>query len=150
MFFIGFGIISISSYVVTTYVDPLMAPSRAKAEVELKANDAEAAKKLFYNRFGAPSRPLKNLEDMMMFLSGSATYDQLADFASYNHAMDVNQDQQAGLDSWMTDNDKNMLKYYQKSIGKKVEGIWTKIKHTEKYMHIFCLFVDKMRVYHPV
>jgi hypothetical protein len=37
--------------------------------------------------------------------------------------MDVNQDQQAGLDSWMTDNDKNMLKYYQKSIGKKVEGI---------------------------
>lgn len=86
-------------------------------------NDEAAAKVLFYNRFGAPSRPLRSLEDMMAFLSGSATYDQLADFASYNHAMDVNQDQQAGLDSWMTENDKNMLKYYQKSIGKKVEGI---------------------------
>lgn len=66
---------------------------------------------------------MRSLEDLITFLSGSATYDQLADFASYNHAMDVNQDQQAGLDSWMTDQDKNMLKYYQKSIGKKVEGI---------------------------
>jgi len=75
MFFIGFGIISISSYLVSTYVDPRLAPRRAQAEVELKVNDEEAAKKLFYNRFGAPSRPLKSLEDMMTFLSGSATYD---------------------------------------------------------------------------
>ena len=75
MFFIGFGIISISSYLVSTYVDPRLAPRRAQAEVELKVNDAEAAKKLFYNRFGAPSRPLKSLEDMMTFLGGSATYD---------------------------------------------------------------------------
>lgn len=66
-------------------------------------NDTDAAKVLFYNRFGAPSRPLRSLEDLITFLSGSSTYDQLADFASFNHAMDVNQDQQAGLDSWMTD-----------------------------------------------
>jgi hypothetical protein len=56
-------------------------------------NDAEASKILFYNRFGAPSRPLRSLEDLITFLSGSSTYDQLADFASFNHAMDVNQDQ---------------------------------------------------------
>ena len=30
-------------------------------------------------------------------------------------------DMQAGLDSWMGDIDKDMLKYYQKSLGKKVD-----------------------------
>lgn len=128
MFFIGFGIISISSYVFSTYVDPRLEPGRVKAAEELKskiiyylerrdgnnykyyllfliyvkcsyssflsflqiANDEAAAKVLFYNRFGAPSRPLRSLDDMMNFLGGSATYDQLADFASYNHAMDIN------------------------------------------------------------
>ena len=35
--------------------------------------------------------------------------------------MDINMDMQKGLDSWMSDEDKNMLKYYQKSIGRKVD-----------------------------
>ena len=33
-------------------------------------------------------------------------------------------DMQAGLDSWMGDIDKDMLKYYQKSLGKKVD-MWS-------------------------
>jgi len=34
-------------------------------------------------RFGAPSRPLRSLEDMIAFLGGSDTYSDLADFTSY-------------------------------------------------------------------
>ena len=57
----------------------------------------------------------------MIFLGGSWTYDQLADFVSYNSGMDVNMDMQKGLDGIMSDNDRNVLKYYQKSIGKTVD-----------------------------
>ena len=40
---------------------------------------------IFYDdfRFGAPTRPLRSLEDMIAFLGGSETYDDLADFTSY-------------------------------------------------------------------
>jgi hypothetical protein len=43
-------------------------------------------------RFGAPSRPLRSLEDMIAFLSGSETYNELADFTSYSQSTDVNRD----------------------------------------------------------
>ena len=35
--------------------------------------------------------------------------------------MDINMDMQKGLDGIMSKEDKNMLKYYKRSIGKKVE-----------------------------
>jgi len=35
--------------------------------------------------------------------------------------MDVNMDMQKGLDSWMSTEDQKMLKYYQKTIGRKVD-----------------------------
>ena len=37
----------------------------------LKEMDRKAKESLFYNRVGAPSRPLRSLEDMIAFLSGS-------------------------------------------------------------------------------
>ena len=37
-----------------------------------------------YERFGAPTRPLRSLEDMVAFLGGSETYADLADFTSYS------------------------------------------------------------------
>jgi len=49
----------------------------------------------------------------MVFLAGSAIFDQLADFVSYNGAMDINMDIQKGLDSWMSEEDKTMLAKYQ-------------------------------------
>ena len=42
------------------------------------------------NRFGAPSRPLRSLEDMIAFLGGSDTYSELADFNSYAVSADIN------------------------------------------------------------
>ena len=82
----------------------------------LKEKDETARKTLFFNRFGAPTRPLRTMEDMMTFLAGSAIFDQLADFLSYNQAMDINTDVQKGLDSWMGEEDKQMLAKYQESI----------------------------------
>ena len=35
--------------------------------------------------------------------------------------MDINTDMQKGLDSWMSKDDSNMLKFYQKSLGKKTD-----------------------------
>lgn len=78
--------------------------------------DAIAYKTVFFNRFGAPSRPLRTMEDMMVFLAGSAIFDQLADFVSYNAAMDINTDIAQGLDSWMGDEDRQMLARYQQKM----------------------------------
>ena len=63
-------------------------------------------------RYGAPTRPLRSLDDLIAFLGGSETYAELADFTSYSVSSDVNQDQQKGLDSWMSEDDKKMMKYY--------------------------------------
>ena len=76
--------------------------------------DKYARTVLFYNKFGSPTRPLRSLDDMIAFLGGSATIDELADFISYDTAMDNNTDMQKGLDSWMGHQDKEMLKMYQK------------------------------------
>ena len=46
--------------------------------------------KINYKRFGAPSRPLRSLEDMIAFLGGSDTYSELADFNSYGVSADIN------------------------------------------------------------
>jgi hypothetical protein len=65
-------------------------------------NDAKARATLFYNRMGAPTRPHRSLEDLITFLAGSKTFDDLAEFTSYDTASDINNDQQKGLDSWMS------------------------------------------------
>ena len=49
--------------------------------------------KINKKRFGAPSRPLRSLEDVIAFLGGSDTYSELADFNSYSVSSDINQDQ---------------------------------------------------------
>mgnify|MGYP006976765947 FL=1 len=80
--------------------------------------DNIAKQTLFFNKFGAPTRPLRSLDDLITFLAGSWTYDQLADFVSYNAGMDINMDMQKGLDSWMGEEDKKMLQYYQATLKK--------------------------------
>ena len=67
-------------------------------------------------RFGAPSRPLRSLEDLIAFLGASDTYSDLADFTSYKVSSDINEDQQKGLDSWMGVDDAKMMRYYKESL----------------------------------
>ena len=116
-FFIGAGILNIIMYAKTTYYDPkYTVPKQAAAKIELDEKDDIARRTVFFNRFGAPTRPLRTMEDMMVFLAGSAIFDQLADFVSYNGAMDINMDIQKGLDSWMSEEDKTMLVKYQQHL----------------------------------
>lgn len=75
------------------------------------------------NRFGAPTRPLRSLDDMIAFLSGSETYNDLADFTSYSQSTDVNKDQMLGLDSWMSEEDSKMMQYYKHHM-KNAGGHW--------------------------
>jgi len=114
MFWIVTGQISIALYLKSTYYDPAyVIPAQEKAAKDLEEKDAYARTVLFYNKFGAPTRPLRSLDDMIAFLGGSKTIDELADFVSYDTAMDNNGDMQKGLDSWMDDRDKDMLRQYQ-------------------------------------
>ena len=59
---------------------------------------------------------------MIAFLGGSETYAELADFNSYKVSSDINADQQAGLDSWMSEDDSKMMAYYKESL--KHGGHW--------------------------
>jgi hypothetical protein len=79
-------------------------------------NDIKARQTLFYNRMGAPTRPHRSLEEILIFLAGSKTFDDLSDFASFETASNINTDQQKGLDSWMSDEDYKMLDYYKESL----------------------------------
>lgn len=65
---------------------------------------------------GAPTRPHRSLEEILLFLAGSETFEDLSNFASFKDASDINMDQQKGLDSWMSDEDYKMLDYYRESL----------------------------------
>ena len=96
------GTIPILIHFKTAYYDPNYVVPKQKEDTEkLKVIDAEAREILFYNRFGAPSRPMRSMDEMMKFLSGNETYDDLLDFVSYSTASDINSDQGKGLDSIM-------------------------------------------------
>jgi hypothetical protein len=70
-FFFGFASIGSLLYLKGTYYDPVYAePKRLVEQKKLEQLDVEAKSKLFYNRFQAPSRPHRNLEDIIAFLSG--------------------------------------------------------------------------------
>mmetsp|Transcript_49365 Transcript_49365/g.56864 ORF Transcript_49365/g.56864 Transcript_49365/m.56864 type:complete len:180 (-) Transcript_49365:206-745(-) len=113
--FIGLGLINVGVWAKSTYYDPTFTePKKRLAAKDLEERDAEAKKKLFFNKFGAPTRPVRTLDDMIIFLAGSWSFDQLADFISYTTAMDTNNDMQKGLDSWMGEEDAKMLDAYQK------------------------------------
>lgn len=113
--FFGAGLISVLLWAKGEYFDPkYVAPKKILAQKDLEEKDRIAKEKLFFNRVGAPTRPLRSMDDMITFLSGSWTFDQFADFVSYNEGMNINMDQQTGLDSWMDDQDKLMLQAYQK------------------------------------
>jgi hypothetical protein len=81
---IGFGMIPILMFIKTKYYQPyFVEPKMIKDAENLKQIDQIARDTLLYNKFGAPTRPHRNMDDMMNFLSGSETYDDLFDFVSY-------------------------------------------------------------------
>ena len=84
MGFIGFGMLPILIMLKSKYYDPkYIHPKKIKDAENLKVIDQKAREVLFYNKFGAPTRPHRNMDEMMAFLSGSETYDNLFEFLSY-------------------------------------------------------------------
>jgi hypothetical protein len=77
--FIGFGALPIVFLLKAKYIHP----KKKIDEENLKIIDAKAKEVLFYNNFGAPTRPHRNMDEMMAFLSGSETYDSLFEFIGY-------------------------------------------------------------------
>ncbi len=117
---IGFGMIPILMFVKTKYYEPhFVEPKKIKDAENLQEIDQKARDTLLYNKFGAPTRPHRNMDDMMNFLSGSETYDDLFDFVSYPVASDINRDQSMGLDSIMSEVDQGMMKKYRESLKNK-------------------------------
>lgn len=93
MVLIGLGVIPIVMHCKTKYYEPyFVAPKKLKDAEELKLVDQKAREIIFYNKFGAPTRPHRNMEQMMAFLSGNETYDDLFDFISYQVAADINRE----------------------------------------------------------
>ena len=77
---------------------------------------------MYQNRMNAPSRPSRSIQDMMTFLASGECINRTVTFISFEGATKINNDQQLGLDSWMTDEDTKILDYY-------LEGEKKKSKH---------------------
>ena len=84
MGFIGFGMLPVVLMMKAKYYDPkYIHPKKAIDAANMKIIDAKAKEVLFYNNFGAPTRPHRNMDEMMAFLNGSETYDSLFEFIGY-------------------------------------------------------------------
>ncbi len=79
-------------------------------------NDDLAYQKLYLNRVGAPSRPNRSLDDLMIFVASAAAINSAADFITYSGATEVADDQLLGLDGIMSEEDTKMMKYYKESL----------------------------------
>lgn len=136
-FFFLFGVLKSLAYVKSTYYDPsFVEPKKVEEQKTLESifphlstlsslsprlkSQRSPIQKQSRRSFQTPQKPRRSprfpgrvtsTQFIYIYLR-SKTYEQLADFLSYDQAMDVNMDQQKGLDSWMSVQDRRMLKYY--------------------------------------
>lgn len=62
---------------------------------------------MYFNAFGAPSRPTRSMKDFLTFIESTESIDKSFEFLAYG--LTTNVDQVAGLDSYTTENDERML-----------------------------------------
>jgi len=70
---------------------------------------------LYFNKFGAPSRPNRSMDNFLLFLESGEAIEHAIDWISYESCTDINDDQQKGLDGWMSEEDSKMLDYYREA-----------------------------------
>jgi len=58
---------------------------------------------LYLNRLGAPSRPNRSLDDLMVFVTSAGAINKAADFITYEGATQMSDDQLLGLDGIMSE-----------------------------------------------
>ena len=82
---------------------------------QVLTEEEEIKNRMFVNRFGANTQPLRSIEELLEFITTETLLDNTMDYVGHPDASDVTDDYQKGLDSWMSDEDKKMVKYYQRS-----------------------------------
>jgi hypothetical protein len=70
--------------------------------------------RMFVNRFGANTQPLRSIEELLGFITAENLLDSTMDYVGHPDASDNTDDYQKGLDSWMSDEDKKMILYFQR------------------------------------
>jgi len=73
---------------------------RIEKERQEAENDRKARETLFYNNFGAPTKPTRSMDNFMTFIASSQAIDKNSEFLTYG--LGINSDQLKGLDSYST------------------------------------------------
>jgi len=76
--------------------------------------EEELRKRLFVNRFGANTQPLRSIDEMVEFITSLTLLDNTMDYVGHPDASEITEDYQKGLDSWISDEDRKMVKYWQR------------------------------------
>merc|ERR1712039_844367 len=86
------------------------AAERAQALKE----EEELRNRMFLNRFGANTQPLRSIEELLGFITAETLLDSTMDYVGHPDASENTDDYQKGLDSWMSDEDRKMVQYFQR------------------------------------
>lgn len=71
-------------------------------------------KRLQINRYGAPTNPGHSMDDFLYFIANNEAINDLGDINAVPEFQRVSSDLINGLDSWMGEDDRNLLAYYHK------------------------------------
>lgn len=71
---------------------------------------------MWYNRFNVAARPLRSVDEFMIFIASEATLNRAFDYIGYDGTVASYEDYQAGLDGVATEEDRKMLDYYKESL----------------------------------
>jgi len=87
-----------------------------KKRLEDDKNNQKATETLWFNRFGAVSRPNRSIENMMTLLASEKTLDAVFEYIAYQGTVSAYEDFRKGLDGIATEEDRKMLDYYKESL----------------------------------
>lgn len=84
------------------------------AREKLLQEEEEIKNRMFVNRFGANTQPLRSIEELLEFITTETLLDNTMDYVGHPDASENTDDYQKGLDSWMSDEDRKMVQYFQR------------------------------------
>ena len=110
---------SIKSYLYLTKKSPEQIAleekeAEEKNQRELEQERVEYRQKLFINRYGAPTKPTRSVDDLITFASYRAAIDDAIDYMSLNETTKTMYDLERGLDTWLSEEDRKMMIYAKK------------------------------------
>lgn len=85
-------------------------------ESSYEAQELVDEQKLYINRFGVASNPLRSMDDLMAFIGNQTAFDNTINYISFDESIAATDDVMKGLDSWMSSEDRNMVEYYKRYV----------------------------------